>query len=62
MSDVFQEITRVVTQWQVYGNGALKELQPCFDPSSGSQDAGFHCDYKMLVFKVTVELRKEQWE
>ena len=39
---------------------ALKELQLCFDPSSGSQDAGFHCDYKMLVFKVTVELRKEQ--
>lgn len=39
--------------------GALKEFQPYSDPSSGSQAAGSHCDCRLLFFKVTVELMRE---
>lgn len=41
------------------GIGALKELQPYSDPSSGSQAAGSHCDCRLLFSKVTVELTRE---
>lgn len=39
-------------------NGALKELQPHSARSSGCQATGFHHDCRLLVFKVTMELRR----
>lgn len=33
------------------------ELQLCSAPSSGCQDAGFHCDWSLLAFKATMKMK-----
>lgn len=42
-----------VNQWQLSGKEALKELQPHSSSISSCQAPGFHCDCRLLVFKVT---------
>lgn len=40
-------------------NEALKEFQLHLVPTAGFLAAVFHCDGELLIFKVTVEMERE---
>lgn len=55
-SEVIQEPVHRPNRRHFSGHGVLKELLLDSVPFGDCQAACFHCDYQLLIFKVTVEL------